>query len=361
MNIRTAFFVCATVQSVIVAGSSLKADGLLRVVSVDRATVQLTLIPEFSAARTVAHKGGRFELDLPYHAHYVLRAEAPGCATKEIIFDANVPRSMEREARTFPLEILMERMEANETFHYAGPVGLVYFDASVPEFVYSTDHRRIHDRSTLVTTMHRKDHIPDDGNWADGRGAYQPIGDPLAARLDELVTGIPSTLRPAASASNTIAVQAGNTNDGSTAVEEPTETARADRSSSQGTDDMIPAPEAQVRPTQTAVRSSEPLGTRTATRDQKIVQLSEASPRSADRSVVRSASMIERPTAEECGTSEQQVLPRCVLTIHRIPTGSGCTELRKAVHAYGAVFYFHDGRAISAPLYDELLRQHHTL
>lgn len=358
MNTRTAFFVCATVQSVFVTGSSLKADGLLRVVSVDRASVQLTLIPEFSAARVIAHKGGRFELDLPYHAHYVLRAEAPGCATKESIFDANVPRSMEREERIFPLEILMERMEANEAFHYAGPVGLVYFDASIPEFVYSTDHRRIHDRSTLVTTMHRKDHIPDDGNWAEVPGAYQPIGDPLAARLDELVTGIPTIVRPTASASNTIAVQEMNANGGGPAVEEPTEASPVDSSSSQGTNDGHPAPVAQLRPTQAAVRFSEPLEAGTATREKAIAQQNEALPRSADRSVVRSASMIERPTVEECGTSEQQVLPRCVLTIHRIPTGSGCTELRKAVHAYGAIFFFHDGGSISGQQYSELLRQH---
>ena len=357
MNIRIALFVITTVQSVMVAGSHLKADGLLRVVSVDRATVRLTLIPEFSEARVVVHKGGRFELDLPYHAHYVLRAEAPGCATKEIIFDVNVPRSMDREERAFPLEILMEKMPQNERYHYAGPVGLVFFDTSMEEFVYSTDHRRIQDRSTLVTTMHRNGNIPDDGAWAEGTGAYRPIGDPLAERLDELVTGIPTAVPVGGSASNTLGVHAANADSDTPSVEEPTEASRPASSSSRGTDDVPPAPEAQVRPTQAAVRLNDPLDAGSAPRARTIVQQVGTATRAAERSVVRSASMIERPTLAECGTTEQQYLPRCVLTIHRIPNGTGCMELRKAVHAYGATFYFHDGGAITGPLYLELLRR----
>lgn len=331
----------------------LVADGLLRTSGVERSEVRLTVIPEFSAPYPVQHSGGRFDLELPYHAHYVLRAEAPGCATKEVVFNVNLPERLNGLERTFALEILMERMAEGATFQYAGPVGLVFFDGEKEEFVHTTDHSRIYENSAVVLALHKSEGFADDGRWAASATLVaQPVGDPLAARLSQLQLGqVLSSATPASVAGQRTIRVVGET---------PFKAAVSDAA-------PLPAPSpsplvSTIREAEVIAASTSAVPSPTAAEDKTVDPLSTrlvapASSVSTKQIQTSEVSNAARPDAtfSQCGTTESTWIGRCLVTVDRLPTGTGCTELRKAEHTYGAVFYFHDGRSITEHHYKQLL------
>ena len=67
---------------------------------------------------------------------------------------------------------------------------------------------------------------------------------------------------------------------------------------------------------------------------------------------------LEVPSTEKPpGSHELNVLPTMVIVIDRFGKGTTSTELRKVTHAYGAVFYFQDGAAITERTYRQLLAE----
>ena len=55
----------------------------------------------------------------------------------------------------------------------------------------------------------------------------------------------------------------------------------------------------------------------------------------------------------QCNEQEMIVEQRRVTYINRASREGSCTELRKVVHAYGAVFYFQDGSSITEWMYQQ--------
>lgn len=313
-------------------GGMLKADGVVRTVQVEHSTVRLMLMPEFSDAYVVHHGGGRFEVELPYHAVYLLRAEAIGCATKEVIFDANLPLALNGTDRLFPMEILMEKMAAGAPYRYAGPVGLVYFDEVVQDFVYTTDHRRIYHRTAVVAALHKKEGLPDDGSWTAGNTGLVPMGDPLAARLPHLLTGRASLgtdgdLHRTTSTARTVGEHPQRLHQPAVSLAQPE--AMAARPSQEASGVATPVQEEETSAETVLDPGPVPIGCY------------------APEQPVSSATL--------CGSTECIRMARCTVTIDHLNTGSGCAELRKAEHAYGATFYFHEGRSITEQHYRQLL------
>lgn len=331
----------------------LVADGLLRTVGVDRAEVRLTVIPEFSAPYPVQHSGGRFDLELPYHAHYVLRAEAPGCATKEVVFNVNLPVRLNGLERTFALEIMMERMAEGATFQYAGPVGLVFFDGSKEEFVHTTDHSRIYENSAVVLALHRPEGFADDGLWAaNAKLVAQPVGDPLAARLPQLQLGqVLSAGAPTSVAGQRTIRVVGETPYSASVIDpepSPEAIATVPVKATHVTDVISVSTTVAPSPPEATDKTVDPVSTRL---------VAPASSVSIKQIQALEQHNAPRPDAalSQCGTTESTWIGRCLVTVDRLPTGTGCTELRKAEHTYGAVFYFHDGRSITEHHYKQLL------
>jgi hypothetical protein len=353
MSIRPVLLVLCGICSIAAHAGMLVADGLLRTVGVDRSVVRLTVVPEFSEPYVVQHSGGRFELELPYHAHYVLRAEAPGCATKEVVFNVNLPVRLNGLERPFPLEILMERMPDGATFHYAGPVGLVFFDETKQAFEHTTDHSRIYENSPVLLAIHKAEGFADDGLWAVGpTPVAQPVGDPLAARLPQLQLGqvLQTTSTKTANGNRTTRVVGEAPYQAALIDPEPTRPpARPLPVSAKGVPDIV-APRASTEPSPTIAISSTIVNAM-----ERVVDVVQSKPTMVEHAEAHPIDPRTDAPAAECGTTESNWIGRCLVTVDRLSTGIGCTELRKAEHIYGAVFYFHDGRSITEHHYKQLL------
>jgi hypothetical protein len=353
MPVRPLLFLLCSLFSMAAQAGMLVADGLLRTVGVDRSEVRLTVIPEFSAPYPVQHSSGRFDLELPYHAHYVLRAEAPGCATKEVVFNVNLPVRLNGLERTFALEILMERMAEGATFQYAGPVGLVFFDGAKEEFVHTTDHSRIYENSAVVLALHKSEGFADDGRWAASATLVaQPVGDPLAARLPQLQLGqVLSSDAPASVAGQRTIRVVGETPYIASVIDpEPSPAA------------VEPTPVKATHVTDVISISTTAAPSPPVSEDKTVIPVStrlEAPASSGSTKQIQALEQHNAPrpdaTFSQCGTTESSWIGRCLITVDRLPTGTGCTELRKAEHTYGAVFYFHDGRSITEHHYKQLM------
>ncbi|MGB6046427.1 MAG: hypothetical protein WBG34_02400 [Flavobacteriales bacterium] len=70
------------------------------------------------------------------------------------------------------------------------------------------------------------------------------------------------------------------------------------------------------------------------------------------------ATRVEVPAPEQpSGSHELNILPTMVIVIDRFANGTTSTELRKVTHAYGAVFYFQDGRSVTEHTYRQRLAE----
>jgi len=353
MFIRPVLLVLCAICSMGSHAGLLVADGLLRTVGVDRSVVRLTVLPEFSEPYPVQHSGGHFELELPYHAHYVLRAEAPGCATKEVVFNMNLPLRLNGPERAFALEILMERMADGATFHYAGPVGLVFFEETKQAFVHTTDHSRIYENSPVLLAMHKAEGFADDGLWAVGPTVVaKPVGDPLAARLPQLQLGPLLRTTPTTNAYGQRASRVVGEAPYQAAVIEPAPTlppAKPLPASAKVGPAIVKAGAAPEPSTAIAVSRT------TFSTVERVVDVAQRRPALVDHAEDRAIVIRTDASTAPCGTTESNWIGRCLVTVDRLSTGTGCTELRKAEHIYGAVFYFHDGRSITEHHYKQLL------
>ena len=353
MYIRPVLLVLCAICSVAAHAGMLVADGLLRTVGVDRSVVRLTVLPEFSEPYPVQHSGGHFELELPYHAHYVLRAEAPGCATKEVVFNVNLPVRLNGPERAFALEILMELMPDGATFHYAGPVGVVFFDETKQAFEHTTDHSRIYENSPVLLAMHKAEGFADDGLWAVGPTVVAvSVGDPLAARLPQLQLGQVLRTTSITNASGQRSIRVVGEAPYQAAVIEPAPMLppaeplplNAKVGPAIVTAGAAPEPSTAIATSRTTVNSVE-----------RVMDVAQRRPAMVEHTEDRAIALRADATTAQCGTTESNWIGRCLVTVDRLSTGTGCTELRKAEHIYGAVFYFHDGRSITEHHYKQLL------
>lgn len=332
--LRSVSFSCIVVIAGSLCAEVLHTDGIIRVRNGNWRNARITVVPEFSEPFEIDLTSSKFELDLPLYSTYLLRAEHTGCSTKEVIFDCTVPPHFGQTHFTFPFQIDLEVESSDTIYPYAGPVGLVTFDEGLADFTYVTDYTRIHGVATL-SALHAR--MPDsrlDQPFADpamerslGNGSTSDVeisgADPLG--VSPQVVDIASMEEQAMLAE--------------TLWDEPVRKPAGGPSTPDVTLANPTAEEKKTVPAANASSGSTPAAV--------VV-----------KSAARKVRIVNTPVEVEegpCGTRTFREEPRCLVWIHRVPSAEGCTEFRKVVHAYGGVFYFHEGRSVTEEVYRTLL------
>ena len=89
---------------------------------------------------------GHFTMQLELHRSYLLSFEHPGCTTKQLMFNTDVPvGSSGGRGFFFPFQVTLEPASKSGGMEYAGPVGYIRYDMGVHGFAYSTDYRILKD------------------------------------------------------------------------------------------------------------------------------------------------------------------------------------------------------------------------
>jgi len=326
------FFMTMLVQSV--SAEILVAEALIKVKGAGWEGTRITILPEFGEPYEIPMTSNRFELELGLQASYLIRAEHPECPTKEVFFDCRVPVLLESWDFEFPFEITLEKFTGDRSFTYSQPVGLVFFDTAEEDFAYSTDYSRIMNATSIVPMQLRMTTTASlfpgsDLGEVSKRNLSASVQSPETEmeRLSpipttKLETRTIATIEPYAEVKGVLALKASVI---------PV-TAPAIASSSRN-----------IEPT-----TAEPTSAVPKLKLRPIKKASE---------VIVSSRAIYAPESRssECGTHRFESHTNRVIIIDHVPVPDGCAELRKVVHSYGEVFYFQNGRAITEPVYNEVL------
>lgn len=87
--------------------------------------------------RSLAH----FNLELELNSEYLFSFERPGCITKQLRFNTEVPQS--GDDYYFPFQVTLAPPPQGQSFTYAGPVGHIRYDRRLEDFAYDTDYRTV--------------------------------------------------------------------------------------------------------------------------------------------------------------------------------------------------------------------------
>lgn len=306
------------------------AEGLIKVKGDSWEGTRITILPEFGEPYELPLKSNRFELELGLQASYLVRAEHMGCPTKEVFFDCRIPALLESWDFRFPFEITLEKLSPGAaSFTYAQPVGLVYFDTKKEDFNYTTDYSRITEAPSIEMMKARMNAWSTD---VRGSGHGTMTSSLIASTIS--IASTPARLEPLPVLEGPLALDKAEVR----SVSVPNLTVSEEVSKTGSVADQIVAEAAPM------------------------VAISRELPTVERKSMVSSSRTIHSVTDRkcECGTHQFLTEPNKVIVIDRVHAEEGCVELRKVVHAYGGVFYFHDGRSVTQPLYEEVLTARHS-
>lgn len=307
------------------AVSGLRIDGIVRVKKVSPASARVIVVPNEGEVRTITEGLSHFTLTLDLQTNYLLSFECDGCVTKQLLFDTHVPAG--RAAYEFPFQVTLEPPPTDAPFAYAGPVGLIRYDAAIADFGYDTDYKIARDdvlteRLEQVRARSEAAPVPD----------LEPLPAPPAAaapapRAPEGTTAMPPAppkpdvdaprgpFEELAPTRSEIAPLVHPTGEHSTAVAVPVHA-------------PAPAP-ARVPPVPPAPVARKP------------VEAIEEEPRPA-------------AALEQDGRTEEVVPEKLrVTTIVRIRADGHTTEYRRVAQYYGGVVYFKDGMSCTEAVYRE--------
>lgn len=323
-------------------GSTLYTDGILRVKGADWQDSRLTVMPQFGDAFEIPLTSDHFKLDLGLLSTYLIRAAHEGCATKEIVFDLWVPDAYRNATFRFPFEIILEAFKANEEpYSYEQPIGAVFFDEATADFTYTTDYSSIKKARSLPALVERmQTHISLHPEPVDPLEVYGAMfaHDPNAEQPRVISSADHQSDLPAA----------------------PQDTVMAPPSMPPP---MTPSPAAMATASATVTpgpRPSPPGPAPAAARVNTAASAPAAGERNNSENATSShmATRVEVPAPEQpTGSHELNILPNMVIVIDRFANGTTSTELRKVTHAYGAVFYFQDGRSVTEHTYRQRLAE----
>ena len=313
----------------------LVAEALIKVKGAGWEGTRITILPQFGEPYEIPMSSNRFELELGLQASYLIRAEHPDCITKEVFFDCRIPVLLESWDFEFPFEITLEKLQPGErSFTYAQPVGLVYFDTAQEDFAYTTDYSRIMNATSMVQMQVRMNERALSHPGAELGTAAQrllSVSDQVPEAAPDRMDPIPTAALHPRTIATVVPYAELNSGPAINAIAIPEST------------DANDARSGKVEfPTSVPVRS---------------LSISQHRPIAKQRSVVASTRAIHTPstTSGECGTHLFECQPNKVIVIDRVPALDGCVELRKVVHSYGEVHFFHDGRAVTEHMYNEVL------
>lgn len=119
---------------------SLALDGILSIRSAEHRTARVIVLPTGGVPYALEQVAGRFDLTLPLDGTYLLSFERDGLVTKQVYFDTTVPLERRTERMEFPFKVTLNPEGKDGIYAYAGPVGVVYYEASKRDFVHVTDY-----------------------------------------------------------------------------------------------------------------------------------------------------------------------------------------------------------------------------
>lgn len=302
----------------------LHLDGILIVKGLPLEGSQVIVITRDGEAQVLTRGLARFTLDLDLQKDYLVSFQRPGCVSKQLRFNTNVPvENLNPEGYRFPFQVTLEPAPEGQSMEYAGPVGYIQFDAKLNDFSYNTDYRILKD-DFLTKELERAQAelnakvqpVPSVGpGLAKDEGSMVPKHKlPMVEAVDpvmhDMVASVVSRTPPMVHVLGTSAITS------RTPANRPDQTA-ADHPAP-------PSPPVPARPEAVATKaSSEPLHP-------------------------------ERAVAVE---KEVQVDSLHVTTIIRFQKGASTDEYRRVVSYYGGTTYFKNGQACSEDTFQRSVAQ----
>lgn len=119
---------------------TLALDGILSIRSSEHRSARVIVLPTGGVPYALEEVAGRFDLTLPLDGTYLLSFERDGLVTKQVYFDTTVPLERRSERMVFPFKVTLNPEGKDGIYAYAGPVGVVYYEASKSDFVHVTDY-----------------------------------------------------------------------------------------------------------------------------------------------------------------------------------------------------------------------------
>lgn len=150
--------------STIVSGHAvLNLDGILIVRQLPLEGARMIVVSKEGDAEVRTTGLEHFTLSLELGRTYLLSFERPGCVSKQLLFNTEVPEAALRPPGfTFPFQVTLEPAHGAERMQYAGPVGFIRFDGQTGEFGFSTDYRIAKDDALMARLEQiRGDHVAD--------------------------------------------------------------------------------------------------------------------------------------------------------------------------------------------------------
>ncbi|MBS1546560.1 MAG: hypothetical protein JST38_21565 [Bacteroidetes bacterium] len=137
--------VCACAMAASAVGlhaESLLLDGKLVVKGFPMDGAVLVVASKDGQQQVISAGLGHFTMQLDLQRSYLLSFEHPGCTTKQLMFNTEVPAaSVGNRGFFFPFQVTLEPVSKSGGMEYAGPVGYIQYDLGVHGFAYSTDYR----------------------------------------------------------------------------------------------------------------------------------------------------------------------------------------------------------------------------
>lgn len=318
----------------------LMADCIIQLIGTKEGRTRLTVMPGSTAAYILTPSTSHLVLDLPVDETYLLTFEHPGCVTKQLYVDATVPIELRGNDFDFPLKVVLERHSI--PFTYAGPVGFIFYEHRITDFSYSTDHsisvsEQFAARMSVMKAGGNDPRAARSGYTAsttDPRlgtteaptmtpewGTLAPTVATVAPKVHRLAMNASVAHRPESPPPPPVPLEL-----------RPPPVVRASTA----------APNVPVKAVVTALPAAS-----TATAVKKGDDSHHAS---MDPLPVRAPESSPSPAFTYDVVVEPQRITT-IIRIHHITQHS--TEFRRVVHRFGGVYYFQDGRSISAHSYDQ--------
>lgn len=339
-NIVRTFFIGLLIISAVrpLHARSVSADGLLRVEGASWQGTRVFVVPATGQAYEFELTDVRFILPLVANERYMLSFERIGCPTKQVLFDTHLPDHVTSVDLVFPFQVTLSYLPVSERFEYDGPVGFVHYSAAVSDFVFTTQYKLKQQKNmTERLDVLRLAPPHNDAAQATSVSSVPFPATPLVAPSSEPEAPEVGTT-PLVPIAHVIAE--GETLDRSTMKVStlPQVELRMDPIQVQ--------PSALDIPLEVLLPSVVPL----------VVLEPVRAPALSTSVVPAVGAQVDRSgTSPSCEHHEVLIEPRRITYITRPKREGGCTELRKVVHAYGAVFYFHDRSSITERMYQNAL------
>lgn len=302
--------------------AQLHLDGMLIVKGLPLDGSQVIVITKDGEAQVLNENLSHFTLNLELQKEYLVSFERPGCVSKQLRFNTNVPISaVNPEGFRFPFQVTLEPSPQGQHIEYAGPVGYIQYDKKLNDFSYSTDYRMLKDdflakELEVVQTKLRSTAAPSSPLTtipADEHAHGPSASTRSLVRIEPVTPVAPyEVIAPVVSRTAPMVHVLGNSE--------------------------IPAPGPLSMP--------EPVPSPMLKQAREVAPLTE--PERPVIAVRAPEPKIDEPTGME---TEVQVDSLRVITITRFRKGTDTDEYRRVVSYYGGTTYFCNGYACSADTY----------